>query len=324
MRIFTNINITNKPLGGTNSFFRALIRALGQMGFTFVHDIQVKYDVALISTLTNGITIDDLAYIRSRGIPVVHRKTNYIAAGSKEMRKSVDGAVVGDRMQIELEPFVNFSVFQSHYSHQVFLDSGYKAKRYAIIPNAVDPRVFGLYDYPRFFWGQPKRRDFWDGQQAFRFAIVSWSKDMRKGFEYYGAFDRELSSIPNVRIDFIGRLPNDLQFENIRTHPPMTANKIGAFLRRCHGFLAFSEAETCSNALLEAINCGLQVIYLDSGANKEFAGRFGVEFQGSFPSAVTSLMDGYQERLTAAPENPFDVADVADRYDQVLRLVEAD
>jgi len=321
MRVFINVNITNKPYGGSNSFFRTLTPALRKMGFKFVFDIRGKYDVALISTLHRGITIDDLAYIKSRGIPIVHRKTGYTFRGREEMRKSVDGVVAGDRKQIEFEPYLNFSIFQSHYSHQLFLESGYRSEQCTVIPNGVDPKTFGLYDYPFGFWRQPKHREFWDSSKTFRFAIVSWSNDMRKGFKYYSDFDNELEAFPNTEVDFIGRMPDGMQFNNIRVHAPMTATKIGKFLRTCHGYLAFSEFETCSNALLEAISCGLQVIYLDSGSNQEFAMPFGVEFQGSFASALTTLQEGYTERLKESIENPFDIADVANRYAQILRQV---
>ena len=290
-------------------------------GVEATNDIGGDYDVALVNALSAGVSIDDLAVISSRKIPIVHRKTGYAVSGSEEMRKVVDGVPVGNRMQLDFEQYVDFSIFQSQYSYDVFGASGYEGKRSAIIHNGVDPNLFGLYDHPKWLLGRPRRRRFWDGRENFRLAIVSWSRDNRKGFAFYQRFDEALQSLRRVTADFVGRHPEKLRFRNIRTYPPMTAAKLGAFLRQRHGFLAFSEQETCSNALIEAINCGLQVIYLDSGSNKELASPFGVRFQESCPEAVAELLDGYRARMLGAPENPYDIASVAQRYASILNEV---
>ena len=62
----------------------------------------------------------------------------------------------------------------------------------------------------------------------------------------------------------------------------------------------------------------LQVIYLDSGANKELAAPYGVSFEGSLADAVAKLQKGYQTRLRNAPEHPYDIGPVADRYLEVF------
>ena len=323
MRVFLNVTITQRPYGGTNSFFRALTQKMVDRGVEFVGDIHDDYDVALVSTLTNKIKIDDLAYIQSRRIPVVHRKTGYEYRGSAALRERIDGVIVGDRLQIEFEPYVNHSIFQSQYSFEVFRKAGYEGQHHTIIPNGVNSAVFNLRASSRLRLGRSRARPFWNGSGTFHFMIVSWSNDARKGFTYYAEFDKELSSLPHIAVDFVGQLPIGLSFKNIRAHKPMRFARLAALLKKSHGFLAFSEAETCSNAMLEAISCGLQVIYLDSGSNEEFAAPYGIRYDGDFRQAVAHLMEGYEERARNTPENVFDIAPVADRYMEVLRQVVA-
>jgi glycosyltransferase involved in cell wall biosynthesis len=44
-------------------------------------------------------------------------------------------------------------------------------------------------------------------------------------------------------------------------------------------FLAPSEGEACSNAVLEAMACGLPVLYLNSGSHEEVVGLNGLSFK---------------------------------------------
>ena len=43
-----------------------------------------NFDIALINALTL-ITPDDIKKIHDRGIPIIHRKTNFIASGSEKI-----------------------------------------------------------------------------------------------------------------------------------------------------------------------------------------------------------------------------------------------
>lgn len=319
MRIFLNATLTDRPYGGANSFLRTLAAALRARGVTIVHDIDAGYDIALVNGLTESFGLTEVRRIHARGIPIVHRKVGYRERGSTELRSEVDGVIVGDRRQIEFEPYLATTIFQSQYSHDGFRASGWNGSRCEIIPNGVDSRIFGLFEPPRFFWQQSTRRSFWTPGNVFRLAISTWSADESKGFRFYRALDAAVANRRDIAISFVGRVPAETKFRNIRVSSPMRAPRLASFLRKHHGYLAFSEHDTCSNALLEAIGCGLQVIYLDSGSHHEFAADVGVAYQGDFDLALAALKDGYSDRLSKWEKPLFDIAPVADRYLSVLR-----
>lgn len=319
MRVFLNATLTRGPYGGANSFLRTLTEALRARGAVVVHDLDAGFDVALVNGLTDGFGLAEVSRIHARGIPIVHRKVGYRERGSAELRREVDGVVTGDRLQIEFEPHLFATVFQSRYSYDGFRASGWEGSRFEIIPNGVDPAIFSLWQPPRFFWQSPVRRSFWAPGQIFKFAISTWSADESKGFRLFREIDRALKGRRDISVSFAGRTPAGTTFRNIRVSPPMRAPKLASFLRRHHGYLAFSEHDTCSNALLEAISCGLQVIYLDSGSHREFAADVGVAFEGDFDVAVDKLRQGYAERLARWDHPLFDINPVADRYLALLR-----
>jgi glycosyltransferase involved in cell wall biosynthesis len=84
-------------------------------------------------------------------------------------------------------------------------------------------------------------------------------------------------------------------------------------------FLAASRDDPCSNALLEALACGLPAAFLRSGGHPELVGEGGIGFESpeELPGVLARLRDELDERRAAirAPA----LADVADRYVEVLR-----
>jgi len=84
-------------------------------------------------------------------------------------------------------------------------------------------------------------------------------------------------------------------------------------------FVFASQNEACSNALLEALACGLPALYLDSGSNGEVVGAGGLPFRDAPEAAerLDELVDRWAE-LQAAIRVP-SLEETADRYLEVLR-----
>lgn len=95
--------------------------------------------------------------------------------------------------------------------------------------------------------------------------------------------------------------------------------RVAELLKRRHVLLQLAREETCSNALIEGINCGLPVVYLDSGSNAELAGDYGVEYRGDFADAVARVVERYDDIVARTHDNPYRISLVAPRYERVLQ-----
>jgi glycosyltransferase involved in cell wall biosynthesis len=94
-----------------------------------------------------------------------------------------------------------------------------------------------------------------------------------------------------------------------------------ADLLRAHDvYVAPSRNDPCSNALLEALACGLPAVYRRSGGHPELVGEGGLGFSSpeELPAVLDRLVDELEERR-AAIRIPT-LAEVADRYLEVLQL----
>ena len=102
---------------------------------------------------------------------------------------------------------------------------------------------------------------------------TSWSDNPRKGADVLAWLDRHLDR-DRFDLMFVGRLPARL--EHIRTVGPLDSRALADVLRDADLYLAASRDDPCSNALLEALACGLPAAFRRSGGHPELVGDAGM------------------------------------------------
>ena len=121
---------------------------------------------------------------------------------------------------------------------------------------------------------------------------------------------------------FVGR--SSQRFERIRDAGAVGSHAVAELLRSHDLYLAPSRDDPCSNALLEALACGLPAAYLDSGGHPELVGEGGLPFREDeeLPEVLDRLVSEIEERRAAISVPA--ISDVADRYLEVLGVAEPD
>lgn len=317
LAIHTNIRLRAGAYGGANAFMRSLFDALRARGHRFVDD-PVRADVALLNALSDGLDLDRVKRIADLGVPIVHRRVGYIVSGSPEMRAAPDGVPHGDRLQAAFDPYVRLAVFQSEYGRRVFERAGFTGAG-AVVYNGVDERIFAPVARGWRSWFERSRRVRLRGR--LRLVISTWSTDPNKGFDDYMRLDALLGDLPGISTSLVGRWPESFAPRQIRRVPPLRPHALARFLRAQDALLTFSRFETCSNALIEGLNCGLPALYLDSGSNAELAAPYGVAWSGDFARDVAALDANYDAFTSALPDNPFRMSLVAPVYERLMGAV---
>ena len=310
-----NFSEQRGPYGGANSFLRTLRRALERASVTVTTDVRADFDIALLNALTNRIDVEFVRGIAARGIPIVHRKVGYRVSGSPELRAVVDGVVRGDALQLAFTPYLAHTIFQSAYSRDVFVAAGFAGPA-SVIHNGVDEDVFNMLERRLLSSARPRR--LWDGEEPVRVVVSTWSADENKGFADYREIDSRLDGRDDVVVTIVGRVPPGTTFGHIRHVGPFSVAKLARILKKHHVLLHLSRYETCSNALIEGINCGLPAIYVDSGSNAELAEGYGVEYRGDFDAALAEVRSNYATLVDRVRTNPYRISAVVPRYLEVL------
>ena len=286
------------PSGGGHQFLRALVRELEGRG------LEVEFGTISGGTavcLFNSFNFDfrRLRRFARRGARMVHRVDGPIGA----YRGFDDGT---DARIAEINAaLASTTIFQSEFSLAKHRELGFELREPVVIPNAVDPVVF----HP------PSRREALEGRKV-RVVASSWSNNPRKGVGALEWLDRNLDP-DRFELTFAGRPPT-AGFDRISVVGPLDSSALAALLRTQDLYVAPSWDDPCSNALLEALACGLPAAYRDSGGHPELVGEAGLPFHedGDVGAAIERLVSEIDARRASIQTRS--VSWVADRYLEVL------
>jgi glycosyltransferase involved in cell wall biosynthesis len=290
------------PAGGGHQFLRALLGELRDRG--------VEVEANRISGGTRACLFNsfnfDFARLRRfarEDCRLVHRVDGPIGA----YRGFDDGT---DRRIARINrDLADATILQSRYSLEKHAELGYELRDPVVVPNAVDPAIF----HP------PEGREPLAGRKV-RVVASSWSVNTRKGADTFSWLDRHLDR-ERYELTYLGQPP--VAFEWITAIGPLPSDEVAAELRRSDVYVAASRDDPCSNALLEALACGLPAAYLESGGHPELVAGGGLPFHTDDELAeVLDLLVAGLEGFRAAIATPA-LASVADRYLEVLGLAPA-
>ncbi|MGH3133141.1 MAG: glycosyltransferase family 4 protein [Gaiellaceae bacterium] len=287
------------PSGGGHQFLRALTRELAGRGLEIEEN---RISTGTPACLVNSFNFD-FARLQRFARPdcrIVHRVDGPIGV----YRGFDDGT---DRRIAEINrKLADATVFQSRYSLEKHGELGLDLRDPVVIPNTVDPAIFHA----------PGGREPMLGRKV-RLIASSWSDNLRKGAETLAWLDRNLDW-QRYEMTFVGRPP--ARYERIRTVGPVGSEEVAELLRAHDAYVAASRDDPCSNALVEALACGLPAAFLESGGHPELVGEAGLPFRADeeLPDVLDRLVEEIEERR-AAISIPA-ISGVADRYLKALGI----
>ena len=285
------------PTGGGHQFLRALTGEWRARGLRVEEN---RISGGTHACLYNSFNFDfhRLRRFARSDVRMVHRVDGPIGV----YRGYDDGT---DRRILELNhAFADATVFQSQYSLEKHRELGLELRSPVVIPNTVDPAIF----YPS------GEREPLAGRRV-RVVAMSWSDNPRKGTDTLRWLDEHVD-LDRFEVLFVGRTSHP--FHRIRVLGPVASEPLAEILRAQDVYVAASQDDPCSNALLEALACGLPAAYLRSGGHPELVGEGGVGFDE--PEELPAVLDNLARELVArrASIHVPALADVADRYLEVL------
>ncbi len=155
------------------------------------------------------------------------------------------------------------SLWSQEYNYKLGLKKNYSEK---VIYNAPDKTIFF-----------PTKIEY-NNKNKLKICITSWSSNIKKGFNTYLWLDQNLN-FKDYEVTFIGNLPTNMHFKNIKVIKPLQSSKLAEELKKNHIFLTASENDPCSNSLIEAIQSGLVCLVYKSGGHPELIKNYGEIYQ---------------------------------------------
>lgn len=324
MNVCVWFQTTEGPWGGGNQFLKALGRWLAAHGHQVTDRPRGGEDVVLVNAFNAGagqrLRPNEVAHVRRQGVVrpwsrfVPARLSSSLARKGPAIVHRLDGVAElvrgrrteADDLQRDVNALTDFTIFQSVYCRESFGSVGVTPPASTIIYNGVDGSVF----YPAAERREPGR--------VLRFIGSSWSSNPRKGFPTLAA----LSLVPDVEVRFAGRWPESVDPQRVVMLGAKPSADLAGSLRDADAMVHAAENEPCSNAILEALACGLPVLYRDSGGNRELAGDFGVAIGDDRLAANVERLRASYDALRAnvlASRERFLIDGVARQYVQAFQ-----
>jgi glycosyltransferase involved in cell wall biosynthesis len=289
------------PCGGGHQFLRMLMEEFRKHGFIVENN---KISSKTKACLFNSFNFDcsRLRYLHRAKIRMIHRIDGPITV----YRGRDDGS---DKMIFSMNmEFADASIFQSAYSMNKHLEMGMMFKNPIVIHNTVSPLIFNK-----------EGRILFSENRRIKILAASWSDNINKGFDVYKWLEERLD-MDRYDFTFVGR--SHIKFKHIKMLKPLPSEELAAIMRGHDVFISGSKYESCSNVVLEALSCGMPVIFHNSGGTPEIVGSAGYGFESieEIPFLLDKMVSSY-ETLVDQIQLP-KPADVASKYLRVMGVGE--
>lgn len=246
------------PYGGGNQFMLALRKALRKKGF---HVVENQIHTGVNAYLLNSIHFDIESFLKfkvDRNLGIVHRIDGpiHLIRGFDKEKDELTYSLNAD--------LASATVIQSFWTYQRIIELGYHPINPTVIHNGVDAEIF-----------HPQGRIPFSRNRKIRLISSSWSDNPRKGGPIYKWLEDHLDW-ERFEYTFVGRASE--RFNRIRQIPPVPSDELAEILRQHDIYITASKNDPCSNALIEALACGLPALYLNNGGHPELVGFGGLPF----------------------------------------------
>ncbi len=275
MKILLSRRPREGPWGGGNKIVTMLFKELKRLGHDICFSLEPGIDLIFcFDPRRNEYNETFLNYED-------YRKNN---TGVKIVQRVGD---VGSHSKPDLTQFVKYSVNISDYI--IFTSQWakeyveYQGDNCCVIPNGP---------LPIFYKNRNKNKQI--DKEKVKIVTHHWSDNDKKGFDVYAALGYAIKEdlLKNIEFTYIGRYSKKFKSEGIKLVEPKDQNGLSKILPQHDIYLTASLEEAGANHVLEAIACGLPVIYRkDGGSINEYCRGYGIEYQHDFDNFVLSLKE---------------------------------
>ena len=290
------------PAGGGHQTLRAIVGEMQRRGIRVgINTLSPQTSAVLFNSFNFDVArFEWFARRASPDCRMVHR----VGAVTSLYRGYDDGT---DGHVAELNSrFADATIAISHATIDMYRSIGIELVSPEVIYNGTDPAIF-----------HSDGRVAFDRGRKTRLIAVSWSDNPRKGGPFYRWLESQIDW-DRYELTFVGNASE--RFERATVVPPLPSHELAALLRTQDVFVTATENDAYSNALVEALCCGLPAIYLQSGGSAEAVKEAGFGFTdwSDVPALLDRLRDEYEQRqaLISLPS----LQEVTDDYLRALGL----
>ncbi len=314
MKVSIGTNIKEGPWGGGNLFAKNLLQYLKQNKFKVTTDLKDNdIDIILIteprktsesSAFTHIDALNYLKYVNNDTL-IVHR------INECDERKNTNYV---NKYLIEANKAADYTIFVSSWLKNLYIDQGIGTKENHVIYAGANPEIFNNTGFKG-----------WSKNAKLKIVTHHWGANWNKGFNIYSKLDQLLSeNIWKEKMEFmyIGNLPKGFKFKNTNVVNPLSGNALSDKIKENHLYITGSKFEPSGNHHIEGAQCGLPVLYVNSGGTPEYCRDFGLEISESdLEIKLTEMMMSYEEYVDKLKKYPFNSNKMCEEYLEAFKYL---
>lgn len=299
MKVSIGSKIVEGPWGGGNLFAINLSNYLLERGHSVVYDL-TEHDIDLIlltdprsrsesSSTFNHIEIEKYKKFVNPNVSVVQR------INECDERKNTNNI---NEFYLKASLVADHVVFVSSWLRNIYTDIGMEEEKTSVILAGANKEIFNLNGI-----------NTWNKKDKIKLVTHHWSNHHNKGFDIYELINRMLLTSPwkdKLEFTYIGNLNENYDLENVNLVRPLHGHKLAEELKKNHIYITGSINEPSGNHHIEAAQCGLPILYRNSGGIPEYCDGFGLSFDNNFESVLEKIIsqyNAYQDNMKNYPFN---------------------
>lgn len=301
--------VQTSPFGGGNQFAQALAANLRKHNLTVVFDLdQPDIDLILLTSVkpwARGTSFDVITALR---YTAQHPLTKLVLrVNDCDERKGNRVLLLNNLLRASMKS-VDHTVFVSQWLQDLLLgpDSALRQNS-SVIHSGADPVIFNSHG-----------RTLWDGQEPLKIVTHHWSSSWYKGWDVYQTFDDWLSTVAgrNFRFTFIGNVWPSANLQHTTAIPPHSGQQLAHLLQQHHVYVSASQYEPAGMHYIEALQCGLPILWRRSGSLPEYCKPYGISFSGphDFLKALVQIKEQYTHWHAAVAQHTYTAIDMCQAY----------
>ena len=285
MKVSIGSKIIDGPWGGGNLFVVNLKEFLIKNGHKVIHNLSEKdIDIILLtdprsrkessSTFNHKDVLEYIKYINPNTSVIQRINECDERKGTKHI----------NQFYLEASNCSHHIVFVSDWLREIYLNLGLSKLKTSVIMSGADKNIFNQSNLAKF------------NRKKIKFVTHHWSSHKNKGFDIYLKFDNLLDKpeYKNLEFTYIGNVPKDLNFKNIKVSEPLAGFELASKIKENNIYITASKFEPSGNHHIEAAQCGLPILYYQSGGIPEYCEGYGIPFNDeNFEEKLNLIIDNY-------------------------------
>jgi glycosyltransferase involved in cell wall biosynthesis len=314
MKISIGSKIIQGPWGGGNLFAINLSNYLKSNGHCVTYDLSDP-DIDLIlltdprsrsesSSTFNHIEIEKYKKYVNPNVAVVQR------INECDERKNTNNI---NKFYLDASESADHVVFVSSWLRNIYTNIGMNKDKTSVILAGANKKIFNSFD-----------SSLWNKKTPIKIVTHHWSAHMNKGFEIYQQIDNMLSNEKwknKIEFTYIGNLNEKYKFNNTKCVKPLAGLALSNELKKHHIYVTASINEPSGNHHIEAAQCGLPILYKESGGIPEYCKDYGVGFVNDFEPKLDFLISNYEIYKAKLKQYPFNSDKMCDEFYHLFEVL---